>query len=79
MIFALVLPQRRISVQGFICVDNVADIGDAMAELTEGYKAGKIKVKEDIQVAGIESYTNVVRRLYAGENTGKLMLKIAEE
>ena len=65
--------------KGFICVDNVADIGDAMAELTEGYKAGKIKVKEDIQVAGIESYTKVVRRLYSGENTGKLMLKVAEE
>ena len=49
-----------------------------MAELTEGYKAGKIKVKEDIQ-CGIENYTNVVRRLYSGQNTGKLMLKVAEE
>ena len=65
--------------RGFICVDHVAAIGDAMAELTEGYKAGKIKVKEDIQAAGIEAYTKVVRRLYSGENSGKLMLKVAEE
>eukprot|EP01048_Picozoa_sp_COSAG05_P024082 COSAG05_NODE_5501_length_1158_cov_1.240793_2_plen_89_part_00 len=71
--------QRRISVRGFICVDHVADIGDAMAELMEGYHAGKIKVKEDIQEGSVEDYTKVVRRLYSGENTGKLMLKVAEE
>ena len=54
-------------------------MGDAMVELMEGYHAGKIKVKEDIQEGGVEDYTQVVRRLYSGENTGKLMLKIAEE
>jgi NADPH-dependent curcumin reductase CurA len=36
-------------------------------------------VREDIQEGGIEDYTQVVRRLYSGANTGKLMLKVAPE
>lgn len=76
--FQLLL-MRRITVRGFVCIDTASQIGDSMAELTAGYMAGKIVVKEDVQEVGIEDYTKVVRMLYSGANTGKLMMKVAPE
>ena len=37
--FQMIL-MRRITMSGFICVDHVSQIGDAMAELITGYKSG---------------------------------------
>jgi len=69
---------RRIKIQGFICSDHAADMLSAMGELGTLVKAGKLQVREDIQEVGIEDYPKVVRMLYSGKNTGKLMMKLAE-
>jgi NADPH-dependent curcumin reductase CurA len=68
----------RLAVQGFICVDHVADIPKSFAELAGLYQPGKMQFNEDIEACGVEDYTRVVRKLYTGANTGKLMMKIAE-
>lgn len=70
---------RRLKVQGFICVDHVADIGTCFEELIPAVAQGKIKFKEDIQEVDIAEYPRIVRKLYTGENTGKLMMKICSE
>lgn len=69
---------RRIKVQGFICSDHVADMPTAMAELGGLVQQGKLKVREDIQEVGAEEYPRIVRMLYSGQNTGKLMMKLPE-
>jgi len=69
---------RRIKIQGFICSDHTADMPTAMAELA-GLKAqNKLKIHEDIQEVGVEEYPRIVRMLYSGQNSGKLMMKLPE-
>lgn len=65
---------RRIHVQGFICTDHVALLGDCKAELASLVREGKLKYEEDIR-EGLETYPSVVRLLMSGENKGKLILK----
>eukprot|EP00802_Teleaulax_amphioxeia_P021211 Tamp_21548.p1 GENE.Tamp_21548~~Tamp_21548.p1 ORF type:complete len:100 (+),score=29.19 Tamp_21548:647-946(+) len=66
---------RRISVQGFICMDHMDEFADAKAELASLSSEGKIQYAEDIQ-EGLEKYPAVVRMLLAGTNSGKLILKV---
>jgi len=70
---------RRIKVQGFICLDHLADIGSCFEELGKLLAEGKVKIREDIEEVALEEYPRVVRKLYRGENTGKLMMKISSE
>ena len=70
---------RRLKVQGFICVDHVAEIGACFGELVPLVTAGTIKFHEDIREVPLEKYMEIVRLLYAGKNTGKLMMKINSE
>ena len=66
---------RRINVQGFICTDHLAELGEAKAEIEALVKEGKVKYTEDIR-EGLESYPSMVRLLMSGGNTGKLLLKL---
>ena len=66
---------RRLSIQGFICTDQMAHLGEAKKELSALSKEGKISYVEDIR-DGIANYPATVRLLFSGENTGKLILKI---
>jgi len=74
--FQMIL-MRRIKVQGFVCVDHLPDLMACFADLLELYIAGKMLVHEDIDTSGIENYPTVVKKLYNGANTGKLMMKVA--
>ena len=70
---------RRLSVQGFICGDHVADEWqEAQKELVELVSAGKIKYAEDVRMGGLEAYVDVVNLLFSGGNNGKLILQINE-
>ena len=67
---------RRITVQGFICTDHMADEGEASKkELADLAVSGKIVFSEDIR-EGLENYVSTVRLLMTGGNHGKLMLKL---
>jgi NADPH-dependent curcumin reductase CurA len=67
---------KRIYVQGFICVDHVADeLALAQAEIEVLVQAGSIKYSEDIR-EGLATYPSTVRLLMTGQNTGKLILKL---
>jgi len=70
---------RRLTVQGFICVDHVDQFGTALGELIPMVMAGELKINEDVREVGVENFPSVVNDLYAGKNTGKLMLKINPE
>jgi len=69
---------RRITVQGFICVDHMDELGEAKGDLLQFVKEGKISFKEDVR-EGLENYVDVVNLLFSGGNAGKLILKINDE
>jgi NADPH-dependent curcumin reductase CurA len=64
------------SMTGFVVSDYGARYADGAREMAEWLAAGKIKSREDI-AAGLESFPDTLLRLFSGENTGKLVLKIA--
>ena len=70
---------RRIKVQGFVCPDHLADIGDGMEELMGYVQSGKLQFNEHIVEAPLEDYVSTVNMLYNGTNKGKLMMKIGAE
>jgi NADPH-dependent curcumin reductase CurA len=63
------------SMTGFV----VSDYGDRYAEgareMAEWYAAGKLVSREDI-AEGLENFPATFLRLFSGENTGKLVLKL---
>merc|ERR1711862_35183 len=69
---------RRVTVQGFICMDHFVELGEARAEIKQLMKEGKLFFREDIR-EGIENYVDVVKLLLSGGNNGKLILKINDE
>jgi len=70
---------RRITLQGFVCVDHAASIMESMAEIGAAIQAGKMKFNEDCRETSVEDYAETVNLLYTGGNKGKLMMKIADE
>ena len=64
------------SMTGFV----VSDYGDRYAEgareMAEWLGAGKLKSREDV-AEGFDTFPDTLLRLFKGENTGKLVLKVA--
>ncbi len=65
----------RGSMTGIIVFDFLAEYPNAVRQLSEWLKAGKIKYREHVET-GIERFPHVLRMLYTGENFGKLVLKL---
>lgn len=73
--FEMIL-MRRLTIQGFICVDHLASVPESFAEIGQALKAGQLKQKEDIREVDIESYVETVNNLFTGGNTGKLIIRL---
>jgi len=69
---------RRLSVKGFILFDHMANVGQAIADLSAWSTNGEIVVEEDIQV-GFENTPATFLRLFQGKNLGKQLIQIAEQ
>ena len=74
--FINLLPQRG-RVEGFILLDYRDRFVDAILQLGQWVQEGRIRYAEDI-VDGLENAPAAFRRLFTGENTGKLIVKVAE-
>jgi NADPH-dependent curcumin reductase CurA len=68
---------NRARMEGFVVFDFAAKYGTALAELAKHYAAGKLKLRDTV-VEGFDSFPEKFLMLFKGENTGKLVLKIAE-
>jgi NADPH-dependent curcumin reductase CurA len=68
---------NRASMKGMVVFDNADRYGEAAREMAGWMKAGKLKSREDI-VEGFETFPDTLLKLFKGENTGKLMLKVAD-
>ena len=68
---------NRASMKGMVVFDFAARYGEAVKEMAGWMKQGKLKSREDI-AEGIENFPETLLKLFKGENTGKLVLKVAD-
>lgn len=68
---------NRASMKGMVVFDHAARYGEAIKDMAGWMAAGKLKTREDI-VPGLETFPDTLLKLFKGENTGKLVLKVAE-
>ena len=69
---------NRARMEGIVVFDYSDRYGIAIAEMAGYLKDGKMKSKEDI-VVGIETFPEMLLKLFNGENFGKLVLQVADE
>jgi len=63
--------------KGFIVIDYAARFGQGMNQLTQWLKAGKLRYAENV-VNGFENTPRAFLGLFAGENLGKQLVKVAD-
>jgi len=71
----LSLLSNRATMKGMLVLDYVDRYPQAGAEMANWMAAGRLKSREDI-VEGLETFPETLLKLFKGENTGKLMLKV---
>ncbi len=68
---------NRASMTGMVVFDYASRYGDAAREMAGWMATGQLKSREEI-VAGLETFPETLQMLFKGENTGKLVLKVAD-
>jgi NADPH-dependent curcumin reductase CurA len=69
---------NRASMTGMVVFDYAPRYPDAVREMAGWMKEGKLKSREHI-VDGLQTFPETLQMLFSGENTGKLVLKVASE
>jgi NADPH-dependent curcumin reductase CurA len=72
----MMLLVARASMTGFIVFDFADRYAEAASELAGWVAAGRVKSIEDVVTGGVQSFPDVLMRLFRGENTGKLVLRL---
>jgi NADPH-dependent curcumin reductase len=67
---------QRLTMRGIIVFDWAARIPEAIRELGQWHKDGKLKIREDVRSGGIDAFPEVMNLLYTSGNQGKLVLKV---
>jgi hypothetical protein len=67
---------NRASMKGMVVFDYADRYPEAAREIAAWMAAGKLKSREEI-VEGLEIFPETLLKLFKGENTGKLILKVA--
>lgn len=68
----------RARMEGFVVFDYADRFREAAKELAGWLHEGKIVAREEIVDGGVDAFPAALRRLFAGENTGKLVLRLAD-
>ena len=68
---------HRASMTGMVVFDYANRYPEATAELAEWLSAGKLRSLEDVVDGGVQAFPDTLLRLFKGDNTGKLVLKVA--
>jgi NADPH-dependent curcumin reductase len=66
---------NRASMTGMVVFDWADRYGEAAREMAGWLASGKLKTREDI-AEGLETFPETLLKLFKGENTGKLVLKL---
>ena len=76
--FYLSLLVNRARMEGFVVFDYLARYAEGMQALAGWSMQGKLKAREHI-VKGLETFPETLLMLFRGENSGKLVIQVAEE
>ncbi|MBN8508282.1 MAG: NADP-dependent oxidoreductase [Burkholderiales bacterium] len=68
---------HRARMEGFVVFDYAPRFAPAVAELAGWLQDGRLKSREDVVDGGIAAFPRTLNRLFAGENFGKLVLRVA--
>jgi NADPH-dependent curcumin reductase CurA len=68
---------NRVRLQGFIILDYYPRFGEAIRELSGWVADGSLRSEQTV-VEGFEELPNALNMLFAGENTGKLVVDISD-
>src|SRR5262249_19575844 len=68
---------NRASMTGMVVFDYAERYAEGRQAMGEWLATGKLKAREDI-VAGLETFPEALLKLFAGENTGKLLLEVSK-
>ncbi len=68
---------NRASMTGMVVFDYASRYAEAAREMAGWMATGQLKSREDV-VDGLETFPDTLLRLFKGENTGKLVLKVAD-
>ncbi len=69
---------KRLRVQGFIILDYASRFEEALVEMQQWFREGKIKYAEEI-ISGLENAPQAIEKLFTGNKVGKLLIKVSEE
>jgi NADPH-dependent curcumin reductase len=73
----LALIPARASMTGFLVFDYVARYPQAISELAEWLREGKLVSREQVIEGGVQAFPETLLKLFAGENVGKLVLAVS--
>ena len=62
---------------GFITPDYADRYPEALADLAGWLRDGRLISREQVIDGGVPAFPDALRKLFAGENTGKLILAVA--
>lgn len=68
---------QRLKVQGFVVTDYAARYPEAIQALAGWMAAAKLKVRQDVE-DGLDNALEVLKKLFTGANTCKLMIRVAD-
>ena len=67
---------RRARMEGFVVFDYADRYAQAAQEIAGWMKDGSFTTREDITQAPVDAFPQVLRRLFDGDNVGKLVLEV---
>jgi NADPH-dependent curcumin reductase CurA len=70
---------NRARMEGMVVFDYTERFPVAIAEMSACLKDGRMKSKEDVVEGGIAAFPDTLNKLFAGENFGKLVLRVASD
>lgn len=69
----------RATMTGMVVFDYAARYGEAMAAIAGWMREGLIVSREDVVDGGVEDFHETLLKLFAGENVGKLVLRLGAD
>jgi NADPH-dependent curcumin reductase CurA len=75
----MMLLVRRARMQGYLVFDYVKQYREALGEMGGWLAAGRLKSHEEVVDGTIEDFQPTLMKLFRGENTGKLVLQVADK
>jgi NADPH-dependent curcumin reductase len=68
---------NRARMEGIVVFDNAANYKSAAKEMAKWIAEGKLNASYHVEEGGVRAFQNTLMKLFAGANTGKMVLKIS--